>query len=170
MTPTLVFLALAVPLLCFAAARDIATRLIPDTLSIAIAGIGIATRLFEGWAAAGVSLLLAAAIFLLLVPFAARGWLGGGDVKLISAMAAGLSPGLTLDFVVVTVFVGGALGLAYLLGRHLVPETRVLAGTASLLRRVLVVEAWRMRRRGPLPYAVAIAGGGLFLLFSLPRA
>jgi len=170
MTPTLVFLALAVPLLCFAAARDIATRLIPDTLSIAIAGIGIATRLFEGWAAAGVSLLLAAAIFLLFVPFAARGWLGGGDVKLISAMAAGLSPGLTLDFVVVTVFVGGALGLAYLLGRHLVPETRVLAGTASLLRRVLVVEAWRMRRRGPLPYAVAIAGGGLFLLFSLPRA
>ena len=169
MTPTLVFLALAVPLLCFAAARDIATRLIPDTLSIAIAGIGIATRLFEGWAAAGVSLLLAAAIFLLLVPFAARGWLGGGDVKLISDMAAGLSPGLTLDFLVATVFVGGALGVAYLLGRHVVPETRVV-GNASLLRRVLAVEAWRMRRRGPLPYAVAIAGGGLFLLISLPRA
>lgn len=169
MTQTVVFLALATPLLCFAAARDIATRLIPDTVSIAIALIGLATRLFDGWAAAGVSLLLGAAIFLLLVPIAARGWLGGGDVKLLSAMAVGLSPALTLDFVVATVFVGGALGVAYIVGRHLVPEVRV-AGGGTLLRRVIAVEAWRMRRRGPLPYAVAIAGGAIFLLISLPRA
>lgn len=169
MTPTFAFLALAIPLLCFAAARDIATRLIPDPVPIAIVAIGLAARLFDGWAAAGMSLLLAAAIFLLLVPVAARGWLGGGDVKLISAMAVGLPPALTLDLVVATVFVGGALGVAYILGRHLVPETRV-AGGATLLRRVLAVEAWRIRRRGPLPYAVAIAGGGILLLISLPRA
>lgn len=169
MSATTAFLAIAVPLLCFAAARDLATRLIPDSVSIAIAGIGIASRLFEGWIAAGVSLLLAVAIFLLLVPIAARGWLGGGDVKLISAMAAGLAPGDTWTFIVATVFAGGALGVAYILGRHVVPETRV-AGGATLLRRVIAVEAWRMRRRGPLPYAVAIAIGGLLLLFSLPRA
>ena len=169
MTPTLVFLALATPLLCFAAARDIATRLIPDAVSIAIAVIGFATRLFDGWAGAGLSLLLGAAIFLMLVPIAARGWLGGGDVKLLGAMAVGLPPALTLDFVVATVFVGGALGVAYILGRHLVPEVRV-AGGGTLLRRVIAVEAWRMRRRGPLLYAVAIAGGAIFLLTSLPRA
>nr|WP_232478768.1 prepilin peptidase [Roseomonas rosulenta] len=155
--------------MCFAAARDIATRLIPDTVSIAIAAIGLATRLFDGWAAAGLSLALGAAIFLLLVPVAARGWLGGGDVKLLSAMAVGLPPVLTWDFVVATVFVGGALGVAYILGRHLVPELRS-AGGGTLLRRVIAVEAWRMRRRGPLPYAVAIAGGAVFLLISLPRA
>ncbi|BDG73203.1 A24 family peptidase [Roseomonas fluvialis] len=169
MSPIVVFLALAVPLLFFAAARDVATRLIPDPIPIAIGVIGVATRLVEGWAAAGTSLLLAAAVFILLVPIAARGWLGGGDVKLLSAMAVGLSPGYTWDFVVATVFVGGALGVAYILGRRLAPETRV-AGGATLLRRVLAVEAWRMRRRGPLPYAVAIAGGGLLLLISLPRA
>jgi prepilin peptidase CpaA len=168
-TPTWAFLTLAIPLLCFAAARDLATRLIPDTVSILIAAIGLATRLFDGLAAAGFSLLLAVAIFLLLVPIASRGWLGGGDVKLLSAMAVGLPPGLTWDFVVATVFVGGALGVAYILGRHMVPETRVV-GNATLLRRVLAVEAWRMRRRGPLPYAVAIAGGGILLLISLPRA
>jgi prepilin peptidase CpaA len=50
-----------------------------------------------------------------------------------------------------------------------VPQTRV-AGGATLLRRVLVVEAWRMRRRGPLPYAVAIAGGAILLLIFLARA
>ncbi len=168
-TPTFVFLALAIPMLCFAAARDIATRLIPDPVPIAIALAGLATRLFEGWAAAGLSVVVGAGIFLLLVPIAARGWLGGGDVKLLSAMAVGLAPLQTLDFVVATIFVGGALGVAYILGRHLVPETRV-AGGGTLLRRVLAVEAWRMRRRGPLPYAVAIAGGGIFLLISLPRA
>jgi hypothetical protein len=31
----------------------------------------------------------------------------------------------------------------------------------------MVVEAWRIRRRAPLPYAVAIAIGGLLVLFSL---
>jgi prepilin peptidase CpaA len=168
-TATVVFLALALPLLIFAAARDIATRLIPDTVPIAIAVIGLAVRLFEGWAEAGISLLVGAAVFLLLVPVSARGWLGGGDVKLLGAMAVGLPPGMTWDFVVATVFVGGALGLAYILGRHVTPETRV-AGGGTLLRRVLAVEAWRIRRRGPLPYAVAIAGGGLLLLISLPRA
>jgi Flp pilus assembly protein protease CpaA len=39
-----------------------------------------------------------------------------------------------------------------------------------MLRRVLAVEARRVRRRGPLPYAVAIAAGGVFLLLSIPRA
>lgn len=169
MTPTLAFLALAAPLLLFAALRDIATRLIPDAVPVALAVIGLGARLFEGWQAAAWSLGLGAAIFLLLVPIAARGWLGGGDVKLIAAMAVGLPPIVTWDFVVATVFVGGALGLAYILARRLVPETRVAAG-APMLKRVLAVEAWRIRRRGPLPYAVAICGGALLLLISLPRA
>lgn len=169
MSATTVFLAMAVPLLCFAAARDLATRLIPDGVSIAIAAIGLATRLFEGWVAAGLSLALALFLFVVLVPIASRGWLGGGDVKLISAMAAGLAPGDTWTFIVATIFVGGALGVTYIVGRYLVPETRV-AGGATLLRRVIAVEAWRMRRRGPLPYAVAIAAGGILLLVSLPRA
>lgn len=169
MSATVVFLSLALPLLVIAALRDVATRLIPDAIPIAIALAGLVARAFDGWAAAGTSLLIGAGIFLVLVPIAARGWLGGGDVKLVSAMAVGLSPGLTWDFVVATVFAGGALGVAYILGRYLVPETRV-AGDATLLRRVLAVEAWRIRRRGPLPYAVAIAGGGILLLISLPRA
>jgi prepilin peptidase CpaA len=168
-TPTLAFLALAAPLLMLAAMRDIATRLIPDAIPIALAVIGLGARLFEGWQAAAWSLGLGVAIFLALVPLAARGWLGGGDVKLIAAMAVGLPPIHTWDFVVATVLVGGLLGVLYILGRRLVPRTRVAAGE-SLTRRVLAVEAWRIRRRGPLPYAVAICGGAILLLFSLPRA
>jgi prepilin peptidase CpaA len=157
---------LAAALLIFAALRDIATRLIPDGVPVALLLAGIVSRLVVGWSEAGVSLLVAAILFVVMVPLAMRGWLGGGDVKLIAAMAAGLAPHETWLFIVATVFSGGALGVAYILGRHLVPETRVVA-EGSLVRRVLAVEAWRVRRRGPLPYAVAIAVGGVFVLYTL---
>ncbi|MBR0673003.1 A24 family peptidase [Neoroseomonas soli] len=169
MSGLLIFQVVAIPLLCFAAARDVATRLIPDTVSIVILIAGLVARLAEGWAEAGVSLLVGCALFAALLPLAARGALGGGDVKLISAMAAGLAPADTWTFIVATVFAGGVLGLAYILGRYVVPQTRVVGG-GTLLRRVMAVEAWRVRRRGPLPYAVAIAVGGILVLLSLPRA
>lgn len=166
MTHSVAFALVAVALLCFAAARDIATRLIPDGVSIAIVVAGFASRAMLGWTDAGLSLAIGILLFILLLPLAMRGWLGGGDVKLISAMAVGLAPNDTWLFIVATVFAGGVLGLAYILGRNLVPELR-LAGGETLFRRVLVVEAWRMRRRGPLPYAVAIATGGLIVLYTL---
>ncbi len=170
MSGFLLFQIVAIPLLIFAAARDIATRLIPDEVSIAIAVAGLIGRLTTvGWADAGVSLLIGIVLFFALLPLAARGLLGGGDVKVMSAMAVGLAPQETWIFIVATVFAGGLLGVAYILGRHLVPQPR-LAGQASLLRRVMVVEAWRVRRRGPLPYAVAIAVGGILVLTFLPRA
>ena len=169
MSGLLIFQVVAIPLLVLAALRDIATRLIPDGFSIAIALAGLAARMTAGIWEAVLSLMVGAALFAALLPFAARGMLGGGDVKLMAAMAVGLAPGETLDFVVATVFAGGVLGVAYILARYLVPQPRV-AGGGTLLRRVMAVEAWRVRRRGPLPYAVAIAVGGILVLLSLPRA
>ncbi|WP_338144378.1 A24 family peptidase [Neoroseomonas marina] len=168
-TASTLFLIAALPLLAIAAARDVATRLIPDGISIAIAVMGLVTRGVVGWSEALVSLGVAAGLFLLLLLLAMRGALGGGDVKLMAAMATGLAPADTWSFIVATVMAGGILGLAYLFARHLVPEASLAPGGA-LLRRVMAVEARRIRRRGPLPYAVAIAAGGMFLLFSLSRA
>lgn len=163
------FLIVSVPLLCIAAARDVATRLIPDGISIAIAVAGLVTRGVAGWSDALISLAVAAGLFFLLLLLAMRGALGGGDVKLMAAMATGLAPADTWSFIVATVMAGGILAVAYLLARHVVPEPNLAPGGA-LLRRVLAVESRRIRRRGPLPYAVAIAAGGVFLLFSLSRA
>ncbi|MBW6396804.1 prepilin peptidase [Roseomonas sp. HJA6] len=157
----------AAGLLIYAAARDVATRLIPDAVPIALLVLGVLSRLMVGWTEAGTSLLAGLLLFVILLPLAMRGWLGGGDVKLIGAMAVGLAPYETWVFIMATVFAGGVLGIAYIAGRYVVPETRV-AGNTNLLRRVLAVEAWRMRRRGPLPYAVAIAVGGLIVLNTLP--
>lgn len=166
MSGLLLYQILAAALLIFAALRDVATRLIPDAVPITLVASGIASRLLLGWSEAGTSLLVGLGLFVLLLPLAMRGWLGGGDVKLIAAMATGLAPHETWLFIVATVFAGGALGVAYILGRYLVPETRMVAD-GSLVRRVLAVEARRVRRGGPLPYAVAIAVGGVFVLYTL---
>ena len=65
-----------------------------------------------------------------------------------------------VDFIFFTVIVGGVLGLAYLAGPAMVGPVRASHAGAPLLQRILQVEYWRLRRRGPLPYAVAIAAGG----------
>jgi len=64
---------------------------------------------------------------------------------------------------VATALAGGILGITYLLfSRRLAPMR--LAKRTSILKRVIAVETWRVRRRGPLPYGVAIAAGGAFVL------
>jgi prepilin peptidase CpaA len=160
---------LAAALPAVAAWRDIATRTVPDTACILLAAIGLAGRAAEGgWAAPLLSLGLAAGLFLLLLPMAARGALGSGDVKLACAMVMGLSPAAAWDFVFATAMLGGVLGLGYIAGPALVPARAAAppGGGATLFRRLLAVEAWRLRRRGPLPYAVAIAGGGILVLLT----
>ena len=106
-------------LLLAAAWCDIATRTIPDGISIALATSGLLARALEGLAPAAASLLVAAGLFAALLPLHARGAFGGGDVKLITALAVGLSPLATVDFLVATVMAGGALGVAYLALRRL---------------------------------------------------
>jgi prepilin peptidase CpaA len=170
----------AVALLAFAAWRDIATRTIPDEVSLLLAALGLVARAVEGGLpAVGWSLAVAFLLFLLLLPLAVFGMLGGGDLKLASALALGLPPLGSYHFVVATAVAGGVLALVYLLlGRVLAARRPAVAAAApsradaaparrpaSLARRVLEAEAWRVRRRGPLPYGVAIATGGVFALF-----
>ena len=106
-------------LLLAAAWCDIATRTIPDGISIALAALGLLTRAVEGLVPAAASLLVAAGLFAAFVPLHARGAFGGGDIKLITALAAGLPPLTALDFLLTTVMAGGALGVAYLTLRRL---------------------------------------------------
>jgi prepilin peptidase CpaA len=158
-------LLLVSPLLAYACWRDLSARMIPDAVSVALLAIGLAARLAFGWQAALLSLLGASALFLVLLACAMRGWLGGGDVKLAGAVAVGLAPAATWDFVVATAFAGGLLGLLYLAGPSFAPRLAPAPG-AGLLPRLAAVEAWRLRRRGPLPYGFAIAAGALIVLLA----
>ena len=158
-----------IPLLFYAAWRDVATRTIPDEISIAIAALGLVVRSFDGWSAALLSMGVGALVFILLLLLAMRGVLGGADVKLAAALAIGLPPAATWDFIFLSVLCGGVLGVVYIITRRRYDPSRFMPPALPnqfLLRRVLVAEARRLRRGGPLPYAVAIAVGGSFTLLT----
>lgn len=138
---------IALGCLVAAAIADVRAYEIPDGLSIALLatalGYGVLTPGF-GWLSHGAAVLLMFGVGLLLF---ARGWMGGGDVKLLIAIAGwtGLS-GLVGQLSGVAL-AGGALALVLIIAR------RVLAGRApDTLPRMFQPDA-------PLPYAVAIAAG-----------
>ena len=89
--------------------------------------------------------------------------MGGGDVKLLGATALAVPPGSVPTLVFVMGMAGGLLSLFYLAARRLVHAPSATR-PRSLIARALRVERWRIRRGGPLPYACAIAAGGLFVL------
>jgi prepilin peptidase CpaA len=166
----LLFAITTLGLLGFAAWRDIATRTIPNQVSLALAVLGLAFRLTQGWPAALISIAVAAGIFVILLLCHTRGLVGGADVKLLTALALGLPPLGSYQLVTVTALVGGALAILYLL----LPRAMDL-GRVSVMRRrprryaalrVAAVELWRIRRRGPLPYGVAIAVGGALVILT----
>jgi prepilin peptidase CpaA len=158
------FTLLASALLMLAAWRDIATRTIPDTVGLLLVAIGGFARTLDGALAIMLSLGSSLALFLLLMVAYSRQSIGGGDVKVMTAFSIGLPPIASYHFVVATAIAGGLLGVLYLaLSR--VPGRVCQTRRRSLLGRVLAIEAWRIRRCGPLPYGVAIAAGGIFILF-----
>jgi prepilin peptidase CpaA len=157
--------ALRVGLLMAACWSDLASRLIPDRACLALGVVGAVVRLLAGPAALAQSLAAAAALFLLLFLLHARRIVGGGDVKLMAAVALGLPPLGTMRFVFATALAGGALALLHLAARHL-PRPALAPAGASILRRLWIVERWRILRRAPLPYGVAIACGGAWTLLS----
>ncbi len=160
-------------LLAFAAWRDIATRTIPDSISIAILLVGAITRLSVGWQPLGISVAVALAVFCLLIPFQARGLVGGADLKLMAALALGLSPLGSYQLVTAVTLLGGLLAAFYLGLRHILARV----GTApaplgrrrgGIARRVAVIESWRIRRNAPLPYGIAIAAGAAVVVLGHP--
>jgi prepilin peptidase CpaA len=161
--PSAPLLALVLVLLAMAAWRDIATRTIPDTVSLLLVIAGVLWRTLNGvaavWSSSGMALLL----FMLLLAAHARGMLGGGDVKLMTAIAVGLSPFDCLRFIIATAIAGGVLAITYLVISYQL-RGRNRAAHSSFLNRVAAIESWRIRRRASLPYGVAIAAGGAFVL------
>jgi prepilin peptidase CpaA len=148
-------------LLIAAGWQDLRTLRIANRLSLATVAA------FAVWAAAGVALgrlspamlgvtiLCSLAVFVIGATGFAAGVLGGGDVKLLAAASLFAGSARLVDFLVVTALVGGALGLAVLVGAPIGPATPATDGTV------------RARLRSGLPYGPAIAAGGLWVVAAL---
>jgi prepilin peptidase CpaA len=155
---------LEIILLLYVAMMDIATRLIRNEICLALAVLGIARQMGSPMQVAE-SLIAAAILFLLLLVIYTRGWIGGGDVKLLVALAIGLPLMGAIQLLTITALAGGVVALVHLMMR-LLPSPRLAPAGSSLVRRVYAVERWRHLRHAPLPYGVAIACGGIWTIFS----
>jgi prepilin peptidase CpaA len=160
------FLAGAVAaILCMAAVHDVIARTVPNWMPVVLATIGVIESALGGRLI--VSLLVGALVFILSGLCWKRGWLGGGDVKLLGAAAIAVPPMAVPPFVTAVALAGGVLSLVYLAVGRLIPAAvlrRSVGRPVGLLSRALRLERWRLSRGGPLPYAVAIAAGGLFVI------
>ena len=131
----------------WAAVCDVRVFEIPDSLTIILlvtaVGYGLLTPGF-GW----VSHIAAPALFFALGLFVfARGWMGGGDIKLMTGIAAWTGLGHLLPVLLGTAIAGGLVTLLLLLARK-AAAGREAAGVPRLFHA-----------DAPIPYAVAIALG-----------
>jgi prepilin peptidase CpaA len=169
----LILLFVAATALLFAAANDVALRIVPNGVSliIAVAGIGLSALDHQLFAALfGGGLVFAAAWYCW-----RRGWIGGGDVKLLAACTLLVPPASVPQLILATAIAGGILALLYLaLARllprpalpHTIPHRSASFRPPGLLGRVWRAERRRIRRGLSLPYACAIAAGVLLTLSS----
>ena len=157
---------LEIILLIYAGFTDIAARVISNVTCLLLAALGIANQMLlaNPWQF-GMSLGVAACMFLALLFVHSRGSIGGGDDKLLTAISIGLPAIAVMQFLTLTVLAGGVLALVHLLLR-LLPYPAPPPVGSSLVHRVYAIERWRTLRRAPLPYGVAIACGGIWTLLA----
>lgn len=137
---------------------DIRFRILPDTASIILVVLAVVRWSWPAdWVGLGWSFGYAFALFVFGAATFARGWLGGGDVKLMSATSFFLGANSFISFIVVMSFAGGGISLVMLV--------RILA--------MKIIRIWRPRPDGAevaaiehtVPYGAAIALAGLYILY-----
>ena len=101
---------LEILLLLYVAMIDIATRLIRNEICLVLALLGIAVQ-FVSPMHVTESLVDATILLLLLIVIYQRGWIGGGDVKLLAALAVGLPLMGVIQLLTITALAGGVLDL-----------------------------------------------------------
>lgn len=102
-------------LLIAAAITDLRARIISNRLNLAVAALAPLWWLANGyalWPDMAVQLLVGAAIFTLFAALFALGMMGGGDVKLLTALALWFPWQAVLSLVVLMALLGGVVTLA----------------------------------------------------------
>jgi prepilin peptidase CpaA len=152
-------------LLAVAAAYDTWKFIIPNTITVALVGLFVATALFLPIDIDWLSHLGAAgAVFVVGTVLFALGKLGGGDAKLLTAVALWAGFEHLGDLIFYVSVGGGALTLALIVVRRGIMTVRLhrpALASARIPRVLLDGEA--------VPYAMAIAPAAIFVGASLPH-
>jgi prepilin peptidase CpaA len=136
-------------LLGWAAVSDLQRRVIPNRISVAILALYPAHALTLPAAAIGPSVAVAVGVLIFGMFAFVRGWIGGGDVKLLSVAALWAGWPLAVELAVITSLFGAVLALSWIaLARYFPPLFPSIAAANG---------------RTEMPYGVAIAAGGVYV-------
>jgi len=160
--PTILPLAVTAGALGWAAVSDIRHYIIPNRTVIAIAAAYGAFACSMPWSfligGVGAGLI----VFAMATLFFARGWMGGGDAKLLTAAALWAGVPYLSAFATVTCLSGAALALLMLSpARRLMPAP---SADALSLTGASQTGGANGGVRQPMPFGLPIAIGGLFIV------
>ena len=140
-----ILVAILAAMLLVAATGDLRARIIPNGLNAAIALLAIPFWWLSGlplWPEVVAQIAIAAGVFAVFAIAFRIGAMGGGDVKMVAALALWLPPLAVLKLLVIMSLAGGVLTVA------------------MLVRHRLAKAGGRLE----IPYGVAIAFGGFWLI------
>lgn len=140
--------------MAYAAASDLLTMTISNKLSIALVVGFYLVALLLGMPAGTIGMHSAAGLVVLAVSFSmfAAGWIGGGDAKLVAAIALWLGFQDLMSFLVLASIFGGVLTFS------------LLAVRRYALPGCLIGQEWAVRLHAPttgVPYGIALAAAAL---------
>ena len=99
----------------------------------------------------------------------ARGYIGGGDVKLIPAIALWAGPSRILEFILITTICGGLLALLIISFRYL-KNYISLHKSSEKINFSMSESAESDHEENNIPYGVGISIGGLYIAYQLFQA
>ncbi len=147
-------------LMLIAAFEDLRRLMIPNAVTVSICVlwplyIAAAPSLLS----IGGSLICALLVFIAGALCFSRGYLGGGDVKLLAAAALWAGPGETPALLVLTGVLGGMLALLLLMppGAQIAALARAKLGTGEVPAK--------LGAGTPVPYGIAIAAAAMLVIF-----
>jgi len=115
------------------------------------------------WAEILMSFGIAAILFIILALLFALDIMGGGDVKLIPAVALWAGPAHMLDYLFIMALIGGIMAAAILARNH------IKASKYSKSSEIINLSV-AQKGESAVPYGVGIAGGGLYIAYQLYAA
>ena len=144
-----------------ATVTDLRSFRIPNRISLAVVAL-FPVYVLAGFGNAQSGLLAGGIVFVVGVFLFARGWMGGGDVKLLAAVSLWAGTELVLPMILIVTITGGVMsaaewartgGMTRIFARY-IPTAH--GGPAMTARREQVV----------VPYAAAILAGALYVAAS----
>jgi prepilin peptidase CpaA len=147
--------------MAYAAVSDLLTLTIPNRISIALvaAFFGAALTSNMPWSELASHVAAAVAVLLVTIFLFSRGFLGGGDAKLLAASALWIGFDMLGPYLVMVSIMGGVLAIAILTYRKMIPPLWISR------------PAWAVRLHDAkcgIPYGIALAMAGLWLYPKTP--